>query len=76
MATTPTTHVTLDPTGTLRTLVLQHPGVQDVDLTVRGMAPDRLRYMGQMWSATHARLHRPLASDGYGYRVELALPGM
>ncbi|QWS33250.1 hypothetical protein [Curtobacterium aetherium] len=66
-------HVTLDPTGTLRTLVLQDSGAQDVDLTVRGMAPERLRYLGQMWSATHARLHRPLAADGYGYRIETRL---
>ncbi|WP_420363254.1 hypothetical protein AABM26_02290 [Curtobacterium aetherium] len=66
-------HVTLDPTGTLRTLVLQDSGAQDVDLTVRGMPPERLRYLGQMWSATHARLHRPLAADGYGYRMEGAL---
>jgi hypothetical protein len=73
MAITTPKHVTLDPTGTVRTLVLQHPGVEDVDLTVRGMAPERLRYMGQLWSATHARLHRPLAADGYGYRVEHAL---
>ncbi|PZE87062.1 hypothetical protein [Curtobacterium sp. MCBD17_032] len=67
--TTTAKHVTLDPTGTLRTLVLQEPGAQDVDLTVRGMAPERLRYLGRMWAATHARLHRPLAADGYGYRV-------
>jgi hypothetical protein len=64
---TATTHVTLDPTGTLRTLVLQEMGQPDVSLTVRGQAPERLRYLGQIWAATHARLHRPMASDGYGY---------
>jgi hypothetical protein len=62
-------HVTLDPSGSLRTLVLQEHGADDVALTVRGPAPDRLRYSGRIWAATHARLHRPMAADGYAYRI-------
>lgn len=63
------THVTLNPSGALRTLFLQEEGAADVALTVRGIAPERLRYMGRMWAATHARLHRPMTSDGYIYRA-------
>ena len=63
------THVTLNPSGALRTLFLQEEGAADVALTVRGIAPELLRYMGRMWSATHARLHRPMTSDGYIYRA-------
>ena len=61
--------VALDPNGALRTLVLQEAGVADVVLTVRGAAPDRLRYLGRTWAATRARLHRPMAADGYAYRI-------
>lgn len=63
----PSTHVTLDPAGVLRTLVLQDPGHEDVNLTVRGSAPESLRYRGEMWTATHVRLHRPMARNGYQY---------
>lgn len=64
-----TPRVTLDPNGALRTLVLQEEGVADVVLTLRGAAPERLRYLGRTWAATHARLHRPMAADGYAYRI-------
>ncbi len=64
------THVTLNPSGALRSLFLQEEGVADIALTVRGIAPERLRYMGRMWAATHARLHRPMTADGYIYRIE------
>ncbi|KTR54400.1 hypothetical protein NS359_00065 [Curtobacterium oceanosedimentum] len=60
-------HVTLDPSGVLRTLVLQDPGHADVTLTVRGTAPGALRYRGERWTATHVRLHRPMARNGYQY---------
>ncbi|UBQ01726.1 MULTISPECIES: hypothetical protein [Curtobacterium] len=51
----------------LRTLVLQDPGHADVTLTVRGTAPGALRYRGERWTATHVRLHRPMARNGYQY---------
>ncbi len=60
-------HVTLDPSGVLRTLVLQDPGHADVTLTVRGTAPAALRCRGERWTATHVRLHRPMARNGYQY---------
>lgn len=63
------THVTLNPSGALRTLFLQEEGAADVALTVRGIAPERLRYRGRMWAATHTRLHRPMTADGYVYRI-------
>lgn len=62
-------HLTLDANGPLRTLVLQERGAADVSLTVRGPAPERLRYLGRVWTSTHARLHRPMASDGHAYRI-------
>ena len=65
--TDPATHVTLDPAGVLRTLVLQDPGHEDVSLTVRGTAPASLQYRGEIWTATRVRLHRPMARNGYQY---------
>jgi hypothetical protein len=62
-----TMHVTLNPAGALRTLVLQEPGHPDITLTLRGTAPETLQYHGQLWATTHRRLHRPMARNGYQY---------
>ncbi len=63
------THVTLDPAGVLRTLVLQEPDHPDITLTLRGTAPETLQYNGRIWAATHHRLHRPMARNGYQYTL-------
>ncbi len=63
------THITLDPAGVLRTLVLQEPAGPDITLTLRGTAPERLQYNGRIWAATHHRLHRPMARNGYQYAL-------
>ncbi len=63
------THVTLDPAGVLRTLVLQEPEHPDITLTLRGTAPETLQYNGRIWQPPTTGSTRPMARNGYQYTL-------
>ncbi len=45
------------------------PSTQTSPSLSRGTAPETLQYNGRIWAATHHRLHRPMARNGYQYML-------
>jgi hypothetical protein len=65
---------TLDPDGRVRTLVLQGAGSGLMMMTIRGEPPKRLRYHGQMWSATGRTVHATGDTKAPEYQLEAPQP--
>jgi hypothetical protein len=63
-------HLVVDPTANVRRLVLREDGVEDVELTIQGHAPDRLRFRGRFWVPDSPAIQGTPQDLHYVYRRE------